>query len=244
MSSPLDYRFYSGSDLEEPAKARQTQTQILEQIQKQSETQNQNENQDQTQNENQNGGQNQTQQQQGQIDPQMAAMMKTMSQVLANDLSQAFQNLQNQNNPSSSNSSFRPPRLESDHDGDPKNQPPTEWLQKAEMQFRAHNSPESRWVVSAVPFLSGLAFTWYLNNFQNTEIEHNWAAFKAGLQQAYIGADPQVRGMQIITSMSLQKSKYNVAQYIARFQKAVTEMGSEAPTEKFQCYLFHNGLNL
>ena len=174
----------------------------------------------------------------------MAAMMQTMSQVLANGLSQAFQNLQNQNNPSSSNSSFRPPRLESDYDGDPKNQPPNEWLQKAEMQFRAHNSPESRWVVSAVPFLSGLAFTWYLNNFQNTENEHNWAALKAGLQQAYIGADPQVRGMQIITSVSLQKSEYNVAQYIARFQKAATEMGSEAPTEKFQCYLFHNGLDL
>ena len=136
------------------------------------------------------------------------------------------------------------PILESNFNWDPKSKSLEKWLQKAESKFKAQNLSESEWVVSAVPFLSGLALNWYRTNFENTEDKQNWSAFKAGLQQAYEELDPQVRAMHIITTMSLHMADHNLNPYISRFQQAITDLGPQAPTQKFQCFLFQKGLDL
>ena len=136
------------------------------------------------------------------------------------------------------------PTLESNFNWDLKSMSLEKWLQKAESKFKAQNLPESEYVVSAVPFISGLALDWYRNNFENTEDEQNWSAFKAGLQQVYKELDPQIRAMHIITTMSLHMADHNLNPYIARFQQAITDLGPQAPTQKFQCFLFQKGLDL
>lgn len=173
------------------------------------------------------------------------ALATSLPQAIGSVVQQALQaNNQNQQNQGPSSSTPRPPRLEFEYTGDPKQKPPNEWIQRAEAQFRAHGLPEDRWVVSAVPFLAGTAFNWYVANFQDTAQATDWTAFKNGLRQSYIGADPEIRAMQILVSINLGKCKQNLSAYIARFQKALTELGNNSPNEKFKCFLFIEGLDL